>query len=313
MMSPISTAALFGALQSNIGATQTQVATYSNEVASQKIATSLAGYGGSAGALTALNSLSSRLGGYVGAAQALSGKLGVQDSALSTVAASAENAKDAVSEALANGSGDDLMTTLQGALSSAAGALNTQYGGQYLFSGGQADTAPVAASQLSDLTAASPLSSVFKNGQLTQTSRLDDTTVVRTGVLASDAGGPLLGALQAVAAYDAGPNGPFGSTLTPDQSAFLSGVLDQFNAAVSSTNTVVADNGVVAKQVGDATTTLTNQQTAIEGVISNMTTPDEAQVATQLSLAQTTLQASAQIFSSLQSDSLLQVLSPTAA
>ena len=57
MMSPISTAALFGSLQSNIGATQTQVATYSNEVASQKIATSLAGYGGSAGALTALNSL----------------------------------------------------------------------------------------------------------------------------------------------------------------------------------------------------------------------------------------------------------------
>ena len=313
MMSPISTAALFGALQSNIGATQTQVATYSNEVASQKIATSLAGYGGSAGALTALNSLSSRLGGYVSNAEALSGKLGVQDSALSTVAASAENAKDAVSEALANGSGDDLMTTLQGALSSAAGALNTQYGGQYLFSGGQADTAPVAASQLSDLTAASPLSSVFKNGQLTQTSRLDDTTVVQTGVLASDAGGPLLGALQAVAAYNDGPNGPFGSTLTPDQSAFLSGVLDQFNAAVSSTNTVVADNGVVAKQVGDATTTLTNQQTAIEGVISNMTTPDEAQVATQLSLAQTTLQASAQIFSSLQSDSLLQVLSPTPA
>ena len=43
-----------------------------------------------------------------------------------------------------------------------------------------------------------------------------------------------------------------------------------------------------------------------------MTTPDEAKVATQLSLAQTTLQASAQIFSSLQSDSLLQVLSPTA-
>ena len=308
MTSPISTSALFGALQSNIGATQTQVATYASQVASQKVSTDLAGYGQSAGALTAVNSLSSRLTGYVANAQALSGKLGVQDQALSTVASSAETAKNAVAEALANNSGDDLITSLQGALSSASGALNTQYGGRYLFSGGSGDTAPVAASKLSDLTAASPQ---FKNGQLIQTSRLDDSTVVRTGVLASDAGGPLLSALQAVAAYDAGPNGPLGSTLTADQSAFLTGVLGQFNGAVSASNTVVADNGVTAKQVDEATTVLTNQQTAVQGVISNLTVPDEAKVATQLSLAQTTLQASAQIFSSLQSDSLLQLLSPS--
>lgn len=309
MMSSISTAALFGSLQSNIGATQNQVADYANQVASQKVSTDLAGYGAAAGTLTAVNSYNSRLSSYVTNAQALQGKLGVQDQALSTVGTAAQSATSAVSEALANNSGDDLMTTLQSALSSAAGALNTQYGGQYLFSGGQADTQPVSATQLSDLTAASPLSSVFKNGQTKQTSRLDDTTVVQTGVLASDAGGPLMGALQAVAAYNAGPNGPFGATLTTDQQNFLTGVLSQFNAATSSANTVTADNGVVAKQVETATTTLTDQQTAVQGVVSNMTVPDEAKVATQLTLAQTTLQASAQIFSSLQSDSLLQVLS----
>ena len=309
MLSPISTSALFGSLQANIGATQTQVAQDANEVASQKIATSLAGYGSSAGTLTAANSLTSRLTSDVNGAEALSGKLGVQDTALSTVATSAQDARSAVAEALANDSGDDLMTTLQSALSSAAGALNTQYEGQYLFSGGQGNTAPMSATQLSDLTAASPVSSVFKNGTLKQASRIDDTTVVQTGVLASDAGMAAMSALQQVAAYDAGPNGPLSGSLTSDQQAFLTSVLGQFDTAISATDTVVADNGVVAKQVSDATTTLSDQQTAIAGVVSNLTVPDEAKVATQLSLAQTTLQASAQIFSSLQSDSLLQALS----
>jgi flagellar hook-associated protein 3 FlgL len=313
MMSPISTASLYSSLAANIGTSQTQEATYTGQLSSQKIATDLAGYGASAGSLTAVNSVSSRLTTYVANAQALSGKLDVQDQALSQVATAAQSARTAVADALANNSGADLMTTLQSQLSTAAGALNTQYDGQYLFSGGQATTAPVAASQLSDLTAASPLSSVFKNGQTAQVSRLDDSTVVKTGVLASDAGTPLMTALAAVQAYDAGPNGPLSGTLTTAQSSFLSGVLSQFDTAISSANTTVADNGVVAQQVTDKTTQLTDQQTAIAGVVSNMTTPDEAQVATQLSLAQTTLQASAQIFSSLQSDSLLQVLSPTAA
>ena len=309
MMNPISTANLYSSLAANIGAAQTQQATYTGELSSNKVATDLAGYGASAGSLTAVNSVSARLTGYVANAQALSGKLDVQDQALSQVASAAQSARTAVAEALANNTGADLMTTLQTQLSTATGALNTQYEGQYLFSGGQADTAPVAASQLSDLTAANPLSSVFKNGQTAQVSRLDDSTVVKTGVLASDAGAPLMSALAAVQAYSAGPNGPLSGALTPAQSSFLTGVLSQFDAAISSTNTTVADNGVVAKQVDDKTTQLTDRQTAIAGVVSNMTTPDEAQVATQLSLASTTLQASAQIFSSLQSDSLLKVLS----
>jgi flagellar hook-associated protein 3 FlgL len=308
MMSPISTAALFGSLQSNIGTTQNQVADYANQVASQKVATDLAGYGSSAGTLTAVNSYNSRLSSYVANAQALQGKLGVQDQALSTVGTATQDATNAISEAIANNSGDDMMATLQSAMSSAVGALNTQYGGQYLFSGGQAGTQPVTATKLSDLTSGAP---VFQNGQLKQTSRLDDSTVVQTGVLASDAGSPLMGALQQVAAYDAGPNGPFGSPLSSDQQNFLTSVLNQFNAAVSAANTTTADNGVVAKQVENATTTLTDQQTAVAGVVTNMTTPDEAKVASQLTLAQTTLQASAQIFASLQTDSLLQALSST--
>ena len=311
MLNPISTSSLYGALASNLGASQTQIAQDTAEVSSGKIATDLAGYGASASTLTAVNSVASRLTSYISNAASLTGKLDVQNQALSTVATAAQSAQSAVEEAIGQNSGDALITTLQAQLTTATGALNTQYDGQYLFSGGQANTQPVTASQLGDLAAASPLSSVFQNGQVQQTSRLDDTTVVQTGVLASSVATPLYTALQAVQSYNAGPNGPLSGTLTTAQASFLSGVLSQFNAAVSSTTDAVAANGVVQQEVSAASTRLSDQQTTIQGVVSNLTVPDEAQVASQLTLAQNTLQASAQVFSSLQSDSLLQVLSPT--
>ena len=311
MLNPISTSSLYSSLASNLGASQTQIAQDTAEVSSGKIATDLAGYGASAGTLTAVNSVASRLTSYISNAQSLSGKLDVQNQALSTLSTATQSAQSAVEEAIANNSGDALIATLQAQLSTATGALNTQYDGQYLFSGGQANTPPVTTSQLSDLAAANPLSSVFQNGQLQQTSRLDDTTVVQTGVLASTVATPLYAALQQVQAYNDGPNGPLTGTLTTAQASFLSGVLSQFNAAVSSTNDAVADNGVVQQEVSDASTRLSDQQTAIQGVVSNLTVPDEAQVASQLTLAQTTLQASAQVFSSLQNDSLLQVIDPS--
>ena len=113
-------------------------------------------------------------------AQARSCTLDLQHKAFSQVATALQSFLTAVAEALANNSGVDLMSTLQAQLSSATGALNTQYDGQYLFSGGQGDTAPVAAGSLSDLTAASPPSSVFKNGQTAPVSPRGPPTQVKT-------------------------------------------------------------------------------------------------------------------------------------
>jgi flagellar hook-associated protein 3 FlgL len=312
MISSISTSALFSALQANMATSQTQVAQDAAEVSSQKVAQDLDGYGAQASTLTAVNSLNSRVSSYIANANALSGKLDVQSQALTQLASAAQGARSAVAEAVGQNDGSDLMATLQTELSSAAGALNTQYDGQYLFSGGQSNTVPVTATSLTQLGSASPLSSVFQNGQTVQASRLDDNTVVQTGVLASTAGTPLMSALQAIQAYNAGPNGPLSGPLTSAQASFLTSTLSQLDSAISAANTTAAQTGVVQQQVTTATTNLTDQQTALQGVVSNMTTPDESQVATQLSLAQTTLQASAQIFSSLQNDSLLTALGSSA-
>ena len=305
----ISTAALYNSILFNIQNDQTQQATLANQVASQKVSQSLAGYGDQTASLTALNSTAAQLNSYVDGAQSVADKLATQDTALSTVSTAAQAARTAIAQAVGQNDATTLIQTLQAQLTTAASALNTQYQGQYLFSGGQVNTPPVATTSLSSLNTPADVTAAFKNGQVVSASRLDANTVVPTGVLASDVGTPLFNALQAVQAYNAGPNGPLTGALTSDQQTFLSGVLSQFDGALASTTDQVAANGVVQAQVATAQTSLGDQQTAIQGVIGNITDADPAKLSNQLNLASTALQASAEVFQSLQSDSLLTLLS----
>jgi flagellar hook-associated protein 3 FlgL len=304
----VSTVALFQSALLNIENNQTQLATLSNQAGSQKVSQSLAGYGDQMGQLTSLNSTASRLTSYINGTQALSDKLATQNTALTAVNTAAQSATTAINEALANNSASSLMDTLQAQMSAAASALNTQVNGQYLFSGGNVNTPPVGNSDLSSMNTAADVTNAFQNGQTPSVSRIDANTTVQTGMLASDVGSPLFSALQAVQAYNAGPNGPLSGTLTADQSTFLNGVVAQFNTALASTTNSVAANGVVANQVSTAQTSLTDQQTALTGVIGNITNTDEAAVSNQIQLATTALSVSTEVFQGLQSASLLTVL-----
>ena len=310
-MDAVSTSSMYQSALLNIMNAQQSEQAAEAQAGSDKVSTDLQGYGSSAATLTATNSLQSRVTTYLANTQVISNKLDVQDQALSSLSDAAQGATSAISTALGNNDATGLMATLQSQMSQAVGVLNTQYNGQYLFSGGKVDTPPFAGTSLASLTAA-PVSSLFQNGQTAPTNRLDDSTVATTGFLDSNIGQPLMHALSEIQAYSQGPNGPLTGTLTSTQSAYLQSVLSEFSSAVSSANAVVGQNGVVQSQVADAQTSLTDQQNALTGVLGDITDANEAQVATNLTLAQTALQASAQVFSCLQNDSLLTVLSTTA-
>ncbi|WP_158916354.1 hypothetical protein [Caulobacter sp. S45] len=310
-MTAVSTASLFQSALLNIQNNQNQLAKLSDQAGSTFVSQNLAGYGDQAGQLTALNSTASRLSSYVNGTQALSDKLDTQNTALTAVNTAAQGAVSAINEALANNSASTLLSTLQSQLTAASSALNTQLNGQYLFSGGNVNTPPVANSTLSSLNTAADVTAAFQNGQTPSVGRIDANTTVQTGVLASNVASPLFSALQAVQAFNAGPNGPLTGSLTSAQSTFLNGVVAQFNSALATTTSAVANNGVVQQQVTTANTNLTDQQTALTGVIGNITDTNEAQVSNQINLAQTALQVSAEVFQGLQSDSLLNILTPS--
>ena len=91
-------------------------------------------------------------------------------------------------DALASDNADTLMQVVQGQFQTAVNGLNAQYDGKYLFAGGQINTKPVTATALSDLTAGPPISSFFQNDNFQVQAKLDDSTTVTTGQLASTLG-----------------------------------------------------------------------------------------------------------------------------
>ena len=310
-MERVSTSSAYQSALLNILSAENRQNDAQNQVSTGKVATDLKGFDVQADTLTATRSLQARINSYVDNAKNLSSTLDVQDQALGQLATSAQSARGAIAEAVATGSADGLMTSLQGFLSQAADSLNTNYQGRYMFAGGQTGTAPVGSLTLADLTAAPTLSSLFGNDQQTTTSRLDDKQTVSTGFLASNLGQPLFQALQAVEALNQGGSGPLSGQLTQAQQTALTNLLPQFDAAYDGLNTAVAQNGSAQNRVTAAQTALTDRQTALSGVLTGITDVDMGAAVSKLQLSQTALQASAQVFATLKASSLLNLLPVT--
>ena len=134
---------------------------------------------------------------------------------------------------------------------------------------------------------------------------------MKTNFLASNLAQPLFQAMQAVEAVNEPPTGPLSGTLTAAQQTALQNVLPQFDAAFDNVNDAVAQNGGLQNRVTTIQTGLTDRQNALLGVASDITNVDMSQAVSNLQLAQTAMQASAQVFATLNGASLLSVLAPS--
>jgi flagellar hook-associated protein 3 FlgL len=308
MIDRVSTASAYNAVLSNLMQAEVSETNAGNQLSSSEQASDLQGYGGNSEMLIALQGTTTQVTGYLNNTQTVSAQLDTQSSALTEVASAAASASQAVTEALAQNNGTSLMSSLQDALSSAVDGLNTTYNGQYLFSGGQVNTPAVSATSLASLTSAPSIGSLFNNDQNVATTQLDSNTTVSTGFLASDVGTPLFTALQAIEAFNQGPNGPLTGMLTTTQAAFLTSQVTSLSTAEANLNNVVAQNGQVQTEVTNVQGSLTSQQTMLQGLVSNMTDANLAQASTNLQQAQLSIQAAGQVFQALNASSLLNSL-----
>ncbi|HZZ67074.1 MAG TPA: flagellin [Phenylobacterium sp.] len=312
MVDRVSTAGQYSAILANLMTSESQQTDAANRVSSQVNGTDLKSYALQAETLTAMKSVDARITGYQAQNTLIAAKLSTQDQALTGIASSATAVRQALSDALASNDATSFMQEVQGQFQTAVSGLNTQYDGKYLFAGGQIDTQPVTASAMTDLTAGSPplpaISSFFQNdSQLTQ-AKLDDTTTVTTGQVASTLGSPMLTAFQAIQDYNDGPNGPLTGTLNATQQAFLTTQLQNWTTIGTNLTQAAAQNGLVQQQVSAVASSLTTQQNTLTGMIGDITDADMAKAATDLSDAQLSVQASAKVLQALQSDSLLTLL-----
>ena len=307
-MDRIATSASYQSVLANLMRAESRQADAQSQVSTGKKANDLKGFGRSAEAITAARTLKTRIDGQIENAGRLAAKLAAQDLAMGQVESAAGDARAAIANAVASGRGDGLMAALGSYFSQAIQGLNTQHNGQYLFGGGENDTPPVSANNLADLSAAPSAAAVFDNGPLVPAHSLDDSTTLKTGFLANSLGGDLFDAFRQMQAFADGPSGPFGSTLTPTQEAFLTGMLQTFDAARSGATEKVALNGLNQNRVDQTRAAQEDRQLMLESLIGDLSEVDIAEAASRLAQAQTAVQASAQVFATLRDTSLLDYL-----
>ncbi|MDQ0463337.1 flagellar hook-associated protein 3 FlgL [Caulobacter ginsengisoli] len=307
-MNRVSTSGNYSALLNNLMAAQQRQVEAGNQVSSERKASDLKGYARDAETLTAVRSMRNRVDGFLDQTQILVSRLSMQDNAMGQVSDAAQSARDAIANALATGSGSTLMQELQLAFTNTVQGLNTKFQGEYLFAGGQVNTAATSAGSLSDLTAAPTTASLFQNDQFKTSNRLDESTTLQTGFLASDVGGPLFDAFKTVQAYSETPAGNFGGSLTDAQKSFLEGVLAGFDTVHNNLINTNARNGLLQSQVDNARQDLSTRKDALEESFGDLTNVDMAAALTRLQQAQTSVQAAAQVFQGLKDASLLNYL-----
>jgi flagellar hook-associated protein 3 FlgL len=307
-MQPISTSSTWNSALLNLTQAEQTQTTDGAQVSTGKLASDLGGFGQSSQTITAFTAAQTQLNGYITANQSISARLTVQDSALTEVSTAGTAARNAVTQAIGAGTAAGLIQTLGTQYQQVVDGINTQNNGVYVFGGGVTQTAPISAPNLTALAAAPTVASVFQNGNFKSTSKLDAHTTVQTGILASDVAQPLVTVFQNIAAYDAGPNGPLGDPLTAAQTSFLQSQLSAFDTANTTVTSYQAQNGGVQSEVSSQITDQQNQSTTLTNLISDKTDVDMATALTNLSQAQTAVQASAQVLASLKTDSLLNIL-----
>jgi flagellar hook-associated protein 3 FlgL len=308
MVTRVSTLGNYETVLASLMAAQQRQLDAGQRVSTQKNGSDLKDFAANDELLTAMQAVQIRLTNYTQQNSLVADRLTTQDTALNQVADATQMARQAIADALASGDGTTLMSELQGAMNQAVGAMNTKYNGVYLFSGGQINTQPVTAQQLSDLTAGPPIASFFQNDQFKAQAQVDDSTTISTGVLATDVGTPLLTALQGVEAFDQSGSGPFNGTLTPAQKTFLTNQLAIFDAAHSKVTTITAQNGMVQQRLDSVGNDIVSRQNTIAAMTSNITDADMGKAAADLQMAQTSFAAAAQVFQTLKNSSLLNLL-----
>src|SRR5471030_2031242 len=123
-MDRISTFNTYSAVVNTLMGNEIQQSQLAQQVSSGFVASDLKGFGVKAEALTAAQTVKTKVDSYVQNSTALAAKLDAQNLALTQVASAGSGARAAIANALATGSGQELMTSLQSYFGQAGAALN---------------------------------------------------------------------------------------------------------------------------------------------------------------------------------------------
>ncbi|MCA6102876.1 flagellin [Bradyrhizobium australafricanum] len=259
------------------------------------------GYGSGAGRVINLQVSVTRAQSYIDTSQLADNKVQVMYSAVGSVTDIITQLRTQLSAAT-TGSGTATASVInyaQQAMAQMQGLLNTQYDGEYVFSGARTDTAPADLSSYGTGTGSLTTSdtSYYKGDSEIASVRVSDSQSISYGVTADN---PAFEQVMRLLKY-------VGNSTTLSSSD-ITQALDLASNALDATSTVQAKLSAAASQIETASTNQSDYQNFAKTLSTDLTSVDVAAVTAQLSTYQAQLTASYSAISKIQSMNLASYL-----
>jgi flagellar hook-associated protein 3 FlgL len=271
---------------------ETQVTNLQAQVGSGQTSQTFDGIAPSAQRLVSLQTENSNLTQYLANNNLATQRLTSQQNTVTSLLSLASNVQTLLVNALNPGNAPNLALnqTAQSQLQEVAGLLNTQFEGQYLFSGTATNTPPVNLSAPGftppgNTYPSTPDTAYYQGNSSSLSVQADDNFNVQYGASANTAGfEELIRSLNLAATTDTVP----GQVDTQRLQEAL-GVVKQ---SITDITTVQSALGIQQGVLSDTQKTQTQTQLQLQQNIGDIQNIDVAQVATELTTAQNTLQSS---------------------
>jgi flagellar hook-associated protein 3 FlgL len=306
-MTRIATSMISENAMADIAKAQRQMVETQRQAASGTVATDVQGYGRAAQTLVNGTALIAKADANIAIAQEMKSRLSLQDTMIGRAADATQGLRQSLVEALALNDASGVFEAAETAFNEIRVSFNMSLGGRFLFAGAQDQAAPVTATDLTDL-AANPLTDAVEQQTWERQVRLDDHVTINSAPLARDVTANALASLQRLAQFNAGPNGPFTSPLTAAQTTILQDELAALDLAFNDLLSAQGNNGRAQKAVEDSVSSQERYKNTLQAAMGGISDVDLAEVAVRLNDAQVQYEATARMFSTLRSMTLLDFL-----
>jgi len=284
-----------------IGKSQLRLAEAQQQMATGKKATTFAALGSEAVRTLSTHSLLARQEAEKIVATRLQSTLALVDAHLASTEIAADTLRTQLLKAIGEGRTDGLQGKIEESFQAFRVAMNADEGGAPLFAGAQSGL-PFNATALAD-TVGMTTADAFANDQVKASARLADGLDVTYGVLASDAGGAIFEAFRTLA-----ESGSFDNTPTAAQTAAMQAGVDRLNAGLKEVRNQLTANGQRQAQAETLADRAGQRSLILQDILAQNEDADMAQVAGELKLRQTALEASYAVFARLSGLSLVNYL-----
>jgi len=285
--------------------TQKSLVDTQKQITSGKISSDYKGMAPDVATLMGAKNVLARTESFIQTNKDLERLLEVQNAAMQGLVDISTELRRLVIGAINTTSGLALRTRIDDLFATAVSLLNSQDGGRYIFSGTRTDTAPVATTTpvgLEGLGLGNELNA-FVNNSLKLQAKVDDNLTLTYGVLATDISKDLFKIMQDLMIYETA--NAFSNPLTQAQQTYLLGKITDLDAAFDTLNAAQAKNGSIMMTLEGVQQRHSEDRTFLMGFVADIEDVDLAEAITRFNQQQLALEASYQVFSTLNRITLL--------